>query len=66
MKDRTVFLHFSSLCHDRLPDWLRACGQADLIEAMMKVHQYSMMCASILAQDAAVKPSGTGRKVWPK
>ena len=32
-----------------------ACGPAGLIEAMMKVHQYSMMCASILSQDAAVE-----------
>ena len=37
-----------------------ACGPAGLIEAMMKVHQYSMMCASILSQDAAVEALRNG------
>jgi len=32
-----------------------ACGPAALIEAMMKVHQYSMLCASIIAQEAAIE-----------
>ena len=32
-----------------------ACGPAELVEAMMKVHQYSMMCASIVSQEAAVE-----------
>jgi aminotransferase len=32
-----------------------ACGPAVLIDAMMKVHQYSMMCASIIAQEAAIE-----------
>ena len=32
-----------------------ACGPAPLVEAMMKVHQYSMMCASIISQEAAVE-----------
>jgi aminotransferase len=32
-----------------------ACGPAALIEAMMKVHQYAMMCASIVSQDAATE-----------
>jgi aminotransferase len=32
-----------------------ACGPADLIEAMMKVHQYTMLCASSLSQKAAVE-----------
>jgi len=32
-----------------------ACGPATLIEAMMKVHQYSMMCASIISQEAAIE-----------
>jgi aminotransferase len=32
-----------------------ACGPAVLIDAMMKVHQYSMLCASIIAQEAALE-----------
>ena len=32
-----------------------ACGPAPLIDAMMKVHQYSMLCASIIAQEAALE-----------
>jgi histidinol-phosphate/aromatic aminotransferase/cobyric acid decarboxylase-like protein len=32
-----------------------ACGPAVLIEAMMKVHQYSMMCASIISQEGAIE-----------
>ncbi len=32
-----------------------ACGPATLIDAMMKVHQYAMMCASIVAQEAALE-----------
>src|ERR1051325_2520461 len=32
-----------------------ACGPAVLIDAMMKVHQYAMMCASIIAQEGALE-----------
>src|SRR4029077_21186027 len=32
-----------------------ACGPATLIEAMMNVHQYSMMCASIISQEGAIE-----------
>ena len=32
-----------------------ACGPAPLIEAMMRVHQYSMLCASSLSQEAAIE-----------
>jgi aminotransferase len=32
-----------------------ACGPAPLIDAMMKVHQYAIMCASIIAQEAAIE-----------
>ena len=32
-----------------------ACGPAELIEAMMKIHQYSMLCASIISQEAAIE-----------
>ena len=32
-----------------------ACGPAPLIDAMMKVHKYAMLCASIIAQEAALE-----------
>src|ERR1051326_6411625 len=31
------------------------CAPAPIIEAMMKVHQYAMMCAPILSQEAAIE-----------
>lgn len=56
MKDRTIFLHGFSKAF-AMTGWRigYACGPAPLIEAMMKVHQYSMMCASIISQDAATE-----------
>jgi aminotransferase len=32
-----------------------ACGPAELIDAMMKIHQYTMLCASSLSQKAALE-----------
>ena len=32
-----------------------ACAAAPLIEALMKVHQYAIMCASIMSQEAAIE-----------
>ncbi len=56
MRDRTVFLHGFSKAF-AMTGWRigYACGPAALIDAMMKVHQYSMMCASIVSQDAATE-----------
>ena len=56
MKERTIFLHGCSKAW-AMTGWRLgyACAPAELTEAMMKVHQYSMMCASIIAQDAAVE-----------
>ncbi len=56
MRDRTIFLHGFSKAF-AMTGWRigYACGPAPLIEAMMKVHQYAMMCASIVSQDAAVE-----------
>ncbi len=56
MRERTIFLHGFSKAF-AMTGWRigYACGPADLIEAMMKVHQYSMMCASIIAQEAALE-----------
>jgi aminotransferase len=56
MKERTIFLHGFSKAF-AMTGWRigYACGPADLVEAMMKVHQYSMMCASIISQEAAIE-----------
>ncbi len=56
MANRTVFLHGFSKAF-AMTGWRigYACGPAPLIDAMMKVHQYSMLCASIIAQEAALE-----------
>jgi aminotransferase len=56
MKERTIFLHGFSKAF-AMTGWRigYACGPAGLIEAMMKVHQYSMLCASIISQEAAIE-----------
>jgi aminotransferase len=56
MKERVIFLHGFSKAF-AMTGWRigYACGPATLIEAMMKVHQYSMMCASIISQEGAIE-----------
>ena len=56
MKERTIFLHGFS------KGWAMtgfrmgyACAPPELSEAMMKIHQYIMMCAPILSQKAAIE-----------
>jgi aminotransferase len=56
MAERTIFLHGFSKAFAMTGFRIGyACGPTDLIEAMMKVHQYAIMCASIIAQEAAVE-----------
>jgi len=56
MKERTIFLHGFSKAFAMTGFRIGyACGPAELIDAMMKIHQYSMLCAPILAQEAAVE-----------
>ena len=61
MKERTIFLHGFSKAF-AMTGWRigYACGPAALIEAMMKVHQYSMLCASIISQEAALEALAHG------
>ncbi len=61
MAERTLFLHGFSKAF-AMTGWRigYACGPAPLIDAMMKVHQYSMMCASIIAQEAALEALKNG------
>lgn len=63
MKERTIFLHGVSKAFAMTGFRLGyACGPKDIIEAMMKVHQYSMMCAPILSQEAATEAFRNGEK----
>ena len=61
MKERTILLHgFSkgfAMTGFRVGF---ACGPDWLIEAMMKIHQYCMMCAPILSQEAAIEALRNG------
>jgi aminotransferase len=56
MRERTIFLHGFSKAYAMTGFRVGyACGPAELIEAMMKIHQYSMLCASIISQEAALE-----------
>ena len=61
MKARTIFLHGLSKA------WAMTgfrigftCAPPELTEAMMKIHQYTMMCAPILSQRAAIEALNNG------
>lgn len=63
MRERTIFLHGFSKAF-AMTGWRvgYACGPHELIDAMMKIHQYSIMCASITAQEAALEALRHGEK----
>jgi len=67
MKERVIFLHGFSKAF-AMTGWRigYACGPAGLIEAMMKVHQYSMLCASIISQEAAIEALVRGEDAMKK
>lgn len=63
MKERCIFLNGFS------KSWAMtgfrigfACAPPELTEAMMKIHQYTMMCAPVLSQRAAVEALKNGRQ----
>ena len=56
MRERTIYLHGLSNAYAMTGFRIGyACGPATVIDAMMKIHQYSILCASIMSQDAAVE-----------
>jgi aminotransferase len=56
MRERTLFLHGFSKAWAMTGFRLGyAAGPADLIEAIMKIHQYTMLCASSMGQKAAIE-----------
>lgn len=63
MRDRTIFLHGFSKAFAMTGFRIGyACGPEDIIDAMMKIHQYSMLCAPIIAQEAAEEALKNGRR----
>ena len=63
MKERTLFLHGFSKAFAMTGFRIGyVCGPAELIESMMKIHQYSMLCAGITAQEAAIEALRHGEK----
>jgi aminotransferase len=56
MHERTLFLHGFSKAYAMTGFRVGyACGPVELIEAMMRIHQYSILCASIISQEAALE-----------
>ncbi len=61
MRDRTILLHGCSKAFAMTGFRIGfACAGSELTEAMMKVHQYSMLCAPILSQEAAMEALQNG------
>ncbi len=56
MKEKTILLNGFSKAY-AMTGWRLgyAAGNKEIIEAMMKIHQYAMMCAPITAQMAAIE-----------
>lgn len=62
MKERTIFLHGFSKAFAMTGFRIGyACAPAGLIEALLRVHQYSMLCASIISQQAALEALEHGK-----
>ena len=56
MRERTILLHGLSKAFAMTGFRIGyACAPAPLIEAMMKIHQYAILCASTLGQEAAAE-----------
>ena len=61
MKERTVLLHGFSKAFAMTGFRLGySCAPQVLTEAMMKIHQYSMLCAPIMSQTAAIEALENG------
>ncbi len=61
MRDRTILLHGLSKAYAMTGFRIGfACAPEPLIEAMMKVHQYGILCAPIISQDAAIEALDNG------
>jgi len=67
MRDRTIVLNGFSKAF-AMTGWRigYACGHRDIIAAMNKIHQYTIMCAPIMAQKAAIEALRNGREEMRK
>ncbi|PWU06497.1 MAG: aromatic amino acid aminotransferase [Verrucomicrobia bacterium] len=56
MKERTILLHGLSKAF-AMTGWRIgfACGPTEIIEAMMKIHQYAILCAPTMGQEAGIE-----------
>ncbi|MHC1579484.1 MAG: aminotransferase class I/II-fold pyridoxal phosphate-dependent enzyme [Candidatus Alkanophagales archaeon] len=63
MKDRTILLNGFSKAY-AMTGWRLgfAAGNAEIVGAMMKIHQYTMLCAPVTAQVAALEALNAGEK----
>jgi len=61
MRERTILLHGFSKAFAMTGFRLGyACAPQPIIEAMMKIHQYAMLCAPIMSQNAAIEALENG------
>lgn len=67
MKDRTIVMNGFSKAF-AMTGWRigYACGHPDLIAAMTKIHQYTIMCAPIMGQKAAIEALRNGESEMRK
>ena len=63
MRERTILLHGVSKAY-AMTGWRIgfACAPQPVIEAMMKIHQYSILCAPIMGQEAAIEALERGEQ----
>jgi aminotransferase len=63
MKERTILLHGVSKAY-AMTGWRIgfACAPQQVIEAMMKIHQYAILCAPIMGQEAAIEALERGEQ----
>ncbi len=67
MRERTVFLHGFSKAFAMTGFRIGyACGPSEIIAAMNKIHQYTILCAPIMAQEAAEEALKSGIKPMRK
>ncbi len=63
MKERTVYLNGFSKAYAMTGFRIGyACGPADIIAGMTKIHQYTMLCVPITGQMAAIEALKSGHK----
>jgi aminotransferase len=62
MRERTIFLHGFSKAFAMTGFRIGyACAPAPLIDAMMRIHQYGILCAPIVSQEAAIEALRHGK-----